>query len=104
MRKVIRDGKVGILYSPSFGAGWYTWNYMVLECLFSPKIIELVENKQHKLITDEYCCNLFRVQYFCALGANDLSIIWLPVGTKFKIDEFDGSETITTSESLNFTA
>jgi hypothetical protein len=26
MEKVIRDGKVAVLYSPGYGAGWYSWN------------------------------------------------------------------------------
>ena len=26
MQKVIRDGKVAVLYSPGYGAGWYTWS------------------------------------------------------------------------------
>lgn len=26
MDKVIKDGKVAVLYSPGFGAGWFTWN------------------------------------------------------------------------------
>ena len=26
MTKCIRDGKVAILYSPGYGAGWSTWN------------------------------------------------------------------------------
>jgi len=26
MTKYIRDGKVAVLYSPGFGAGWSTWN------------------------------------------------------------------------------
>ena len=27
MEKVIRDGKVAVLYSPGYGAGWSTWCY-----------------------------------------------------------------------------
>ena len=26
MEKVIRNGQVAVLYSPGFGAGWYSWN------------------------------------------------------------------------------
>ena len=27
MNKLIRDGKVAVLISPEYGAGWSTWNY-----------------------------------------------------------------------------
>ena len=26
VKKLIRDGKVGVIISPDFGAGWSTWN------------------------------------------------------------------------------
>ena len=26
MKKVIENGQVAVIYSPGFGAGWYTWN------------------------------------------------------------------------------
>ena len=33
MNKVIRDGKVAVLYSPGYGAGWYSWNWNHPECV-----------------------------------------------------------------------
>ena len=26
MKKLTKDGKVAVLYSPDFGAGWYSWH------------------------------------------------------------------------------
>ena len=45
MEKVIKDGKVGVLVSPGFGAGFYTWGYPE-EAIFDPTLIELVENEK----------------------------------------------------------
>ena len=42
MDKVVRDGKVAVLISQGFGAGWYSWNSNE-QLLFSPKIVEMVE-------------------------------------------------------------
>jgi hypothetical protein len=51
MKKVIKDGKVAVLYSPGFGAGWYSW-HKTEELLYHPKLVEMVENNQHKEITE----------------------------------------------------
>ncbi len=99
-QKVIRDGKVAVLYSPGFGAGWYSWNTNVPQCLFSPEIVALVESNQADTITGEFCEELFGVDYFCALGADQLEIEWLPSGTHFDIDEYDGSESIRTFDDI----
>ena len=104
MDKVVRDGKVAVLYSPGYGAGWYSWNTDVKECLFHPKIIEMVEQDKRNDITDEFCEALFKVGYFFAGGAKQLRIEWLPEGTPFTIEEYDGSEQVTTLDALQIVA
>lgn len=44
MEKVINNGEVAVLYSPGYGAGWYTWG-APLELVFHPKIVEMVFSK-----------------------------------------------------------
>ena len=56
MKKEVRDGKVAVLVSPSFGAGWYTW-HGIEELIFHPKIVELVEQDNRHEITEELCKN-----------------------------------------------
>jgi hypothetical protein len=46
MNKLIRDGLVAVLYSPGFGAGWYSWNSEHPEILFDPALVELVEQEK----------------------------------------------------------
>lgn len=103
MEKLIRDGKVAVLVSHGFGAGWYSW-HVKEELLFHPKIVELVENGKHSEITEELCQELLGTdEYICVLGADGLSIYWLPIGTKFNIDEYDGSESLVTIANLVLT-
>jgi len=90
MEKVIKNGKVAVLYSPGFGAGWYSWNDKE-EILFLPEVVELVENKQHDKI-EELLKN--KGYDFYMGGARDLEIKWIPEGTLFRINEYDGSESI----------
>ena len=104
MKKVERNGLIGVLYSPGFGAGWYSWNTDVPQCLFSPEIIEMVENNERDKITDELCKELFDVDYFYTGGADDLRVEWLSKGTHFDIHEYDGSESIKTFENIKLIA
>jgi hypothetical protein len=64
MDKVIVNGKVAVLYSPGFGSGWYTWNQQFPD----PEVFKG--------------------------GMMDLEIQWIPVGTEFRISEYDGAESI----------
>ena len=92
MDKVIRDGKVAVLYSPGFGAGWYTWNTGHPQCLYDPEVVAWLEED----LPEEEFPNLEAKygEYFYDGGWRDLVIAWLPVGTRFWITEYDGSENL----------
>lgn len=93
--RVIRDGKVAVLYSPGFGAGWYSWNKEQPEILFDPTIVKYVEDKDDASLR-AYIGLKFPEIYVS--NYNDLAVAWIPVGTAFRIDEYDGYETIVTRE------
>lgn len=101
--KVIKDGKVAVLYSPGFGAGWYSWNTEHKEILFHPKLVEMVEAGRATEIDDKWVKENLGIDIYTG-GAYTLKIEWLPVGTAFHIDEYDGSESIQTFESLTIIA
>jgi len=89
--KLVEDGKVAVLYSPGYGAGWYTWNREYPEIVFDPSIVRLVEKgKFDELIT--YMTLKYPDMYLG--GLEDLEVKWLPIGTKFRIDEYDGNESV----------
>ena len=99
MDKVIRDGCVAVLYSPGYGSGWYTWNQEFPELIFSPAVVKLVE--QEKFDELETYMELKYPEVFKG-GMTDLEIEWIPVGTEFRIHEYDGSESIEIKDELNW--
>ena len=103
MEKVIRNGKVAVLYSPGFGAGWHSWNERK-ELLFHPKLVEMVENNKQSKITEQWIKENLGIDNAYCGGAGDLQIKWLDEGTAFIINEYDGSESIKILENLTLIA
>jgi hypothetical protein len=100
MEKVIRDGKVAVLISTGFGAGWYCWNKECQSLLFHPKLVEMVEkNKQSEIDEDWIKDNLGIENVYCG-GADDLEIRWLCINTKFIVEDYDGCEYIITENDF----
>jgi hypothetical protein len=98
--KVIRDGKVAVLFSPGFGAGWSTWNGAYADdILFDPVIVGYVENEKWPELTT-YVAMRYPDVY--TGGLNDLTIKWIPQGSLFKVEEYDGSESITINDSAEW--
>lgn len=91
MKKVIENGKVAVLYSPGFGAGWSTWNDDN-RIVFDSRIIEKVMSGKQSELTDEFMESLGYTGYWG--GSRALKIKWLPEGTIFEIEEYDGNEDI----------
>jgi hypothetical protein len=92
--KVIRDGKVAVLYSPGFGAGWSTWDSDYgEELIFDPMMVKYVEEDNYDAL---YAYAAMRYPSAYTGGLGDLTIAWLPEGTLFRIEEYDGSESIET--------
>ena len=96
LNKLNQDGKVAVLYSPGFGAGWSTWNQEVPEIIFDPAIVKLVEKNQWEELAT-YVSLKYPGLY--TGGMKDLTVAWIPEGSLFKINEYDGSETIELKEN-----
>lgn len=97
--KVIRDGKVAVLVSPGFGAGWYSWNSDKDEggerLLFDAALVAAVEAGDW----DAAECRANEISPNAYLGGlHDLEVEWVPVGVKFKVIEFDGNEELIRSD------
>jgi hypothetical protein len=100
MEKVTRDGKVAIIYSPGSGAGWFTYNMSHPELIYHPKLVELIEKDKKHLMSEEWMKENLGFDDIYIGGWQDVKLEWLPEGTLFYIDEYDGSESIQTDESL----
>ena len=95
MNKLNEDGRVAVLYSPGFGAGWYTWNYEHPEILFDPAIVKFVEKEKW----DELATYVeLKYPEIYTGGMRDLTIEWIPECALFKINEYDGNESIELKE------
>ncbi len=90
MKKVVRDGKVAVLISGGWGAGFHTWG-APREAIFDPALVDLIENEKiSEAIT--YVEATYPDAY--TGGIDELYIKWIPEGTKFIITEYDGNESI----------
>ena len=97
LNKLVDNGKVAVLYSPGFGAGWSTWNQEVPEILFDPVIVDFVEKDQW----DELATYVtLKYPGIYDSGMRDLAIAWIDVGVEFRIHEYDGNERIEIKEEL----
>lgn len=96
MEKVVRDGKVAVLWSPGYGAGWYTWNKKYPQLLFHPRLVAMVEAGKRDEIENDLVAEVVGVPAddldIYLGGARDLEIFWVPEGEQFLIEEYDGSE------------
>ena len=100
MEKLIRAGQVAVLVSPGFGAGWSTWDHTYGEALiFDPVLAAYIdEGKMDEAKT--YVTMRFPEAYDG--GVEDLVVHWVPVGTAFRIHEYDGAESIEIKDEMNW--
>lgn len=95
--RVKRGGKVAVLYSPSYGAGWSTWESTIPSeiMLFCPRIVEWVESGKREP-KEKILAEVFGEEEKWPYdgGMDDLEIEWLDEGTSFDIDEYDGLESV----------
>ena len=94
--RVVRDGRVAVLYSPGYGAGWSTWADPELaeKLLFDPEVVAWVESgRQGPMPNLEQKYGVL-MENFYGGGSEELSICWVPLGVRFRIKEYDGSESV----------
>lgn len=106
MEKYIKDGKVAVLYSPDFGAGWSTWNNgrewngqdLGEVLLYAPAIVEMVLAGIEGSVIEGYCEKFYGGHGYFG-GVDGLTVEWMAVGTEFVVNEYDGSESIQCKET-----
>ena len=100
MNKKIKDGMVAVLVSPRYGAGWYSW-HGVEELIYDPKLVDMVLEKASVENILLYCEEVYGENHYYG-GAEELEVVWLSVGTPFRIDEYGGAETIEIRDEINW--
>ena len=102
------EGKVAVLYSPGYGAGWSTWAHdasVSLQAIFDPEVVQWVlDGKPEGKFTgeDEEYFEKKYGGYIYTGGMSQLKIKWLVPGTKFRITEYDGSEDLEFDENIEW--
>jgi hypothetical protein len=96
MDKVIKDGWVAVILSCDYGGGWYSW-HSIENLLYDPKIVGVLEdNTISKFAAWEliksYVNGLYPEEIIS--GEERLAVVWVPVGSKFRVAEYDGKEHI----------
>lgn len=93
MDKFEKDGKIAVLISSGFGAGWSTWSCENRsEMLFCPEMVQaILDGRKGEL--QEIANRLFPDEY--TGGLEDVEIHWVDKGDRFVVREYDGSEELT---------
>jgi hypothetical protein len=95
MEKIIRDGMVAVAVSPGYGAGWSTWNSISpMDARFNQLFLDGKVDEVVRICDDE------SLGY--TGGAGNVEIRWVPVGTRFVINEYDGSESLMTIDDFGW--
>ena len=96
--KLIQDGNVAVLYSPGYGAGWSSWAHepeIAEFLLFDRRLVEAAKAEATQEEVSEFLQTIFGPdQYIHTGGWEKIKTAWVPVGAKFRISEYDGSESI----------
>lgn len=95
MEKIVRDGMVAVAVSRGFGAGWSTWSD-----------VDPMDARFNQLFLDGKHIDAVRLceelDIGCASGIEGVEIRWIPVGTRFVIQEYDGSEYLMTIDDFEW--
>ena len=92
------NGLIEVLISCGYGAGWSTWNNNYsINLAVDKRIIDYYKkNKERKLGKNEIEKFLSSIGYegvYCG-GWNKMAIETVPPNCKFRIDEYDGAESL----------
>ena len=99
--KYIVDGKVAVLYSPEFGAGWSTWargdRQRIEKMIFDPDLVKLVLAGASSGDIGKYAA----MKYDDPVHG-PLAVEWIPVGERFVITDYDGFEAVVSSDGFDW--
>ena len=87
-----------VLYSPGWGAGFYTWG-APREAITDSKLIDLIERGELQL-AQGYVEKTYPDVF--AGGVHQLEVAQIPKGEPFMIQEYDGSESIVLQKEIQW--
>lgn len=96
-RYINQCGQVGVLYSPGYGAGWSSWvgGEEVEFALFDRELVRLAMSRATESEVRAYLESVFGPDgVFYTGGWDQIQIAWMEPGVKFRIEEYDGCESV----------
>lgn len=96
MKMFKKNGKVGVIISPGFGAGFSTWNDRNMATDFD--LVDALlkgDMTRFKYIADEKYGDWYDG------GTVNLKVVWVPEGSRFMIKEYDGNESLVILDDTN---
>lgn len=97
MDKINHNGKVGVLVSRGYGAGWSTTEG---HNPFEPALVLAIQAGMPDTELQKIAEEIYGDEYYG--GVEDLTIQWVPEGTLFRIEEYDGAESLHTLDSYHW--
>jgi hypothetical protein len=96
LNKVVKDGKVAVLYAPVYDHGWYTRCSDVEQLLYDPTVVSWVLAGKPESMRPSIEVYVEIKYHDDGLSHNlrQLEVSWLPIGTFFRVDDSDGWEAV----------
>jgi hypothetical protein len=93
--KVVDNGRVAVLVSRGFGAGWSTWADRDLQehLLFEHNVVNFLQENPEEVDKIKAYMTLTYPDAYLG-GLDGLCVHWVPQGEKFRIHEYDGAESL----------
>ena len=94
VEKYYQDGKVAVLISPGYGAGWSTWGRQ--ELAYDKRVVEFWfehhNENPNKINGVKELFKSWGYGYVYFGGWCQIELAWVPVGSIIRINEYDGFE------------
>ena len=93
-----------ILISPGYGAGWSTWSDSSVKefLLKDPTLIAMAERNAPEQEVKDYIDKTHPNAHVYTGGWRDIEVVELADGTLFKVNEYDGYESIETKDDAEW--
>ena len=108
MKKHIVDGMVAVIIHDDWGPGWYTGWYEE-SMLYDVGLVELIlaRNLEDNCTEiQDYILKRWPQTHHINMFVEDISAVlsveWVPEGAEFIIDNYDGMESVTLKDRMNF--
>lgn len=91
-RRYDEQGRVAVLVSHGWGAGWYTWHHEE-DLVYDASVVDMVLAEAANADIVAYCQATYGTENYYG-GVDGLAVHWVDPGVRFRIDEYDGAESL----------